>query len=364
MLDILAAVLPAVISGGSRIIGGMMNSGAQNRANAQNAQLNYDQMDINQEQYRRSQGFTEASYADQMAFARQQFDQAQINRNQDVAMQYEFAKNGVQWRADDARQAGLHPLAALGMQPVQSTPIQVGGFSAQGTGGTSPMGISTHGMEANTHMGDALSGLGQDISKAVEKTLAKEDKDASYVTALQQLDIKKKTIENAILQNSLTGPPRMGRSSGTPTSSRKLLDGQGDAPSKDEEIKTEAELIRRRLAAEMERVKAEPGKHTPSLDGVEPGSAGAYKLYDTGGGTKMLGKSQPYAESTEDDFIGNAVDTAMRWLGLVGPRGDEKYQRTGPFYEERYWEYNKRYPDRGFHTEQQAKRWKQRGGWN
>lgn len=39
--------------------------------------------------------------------------------------QYDFAQNGVQWRAEDARKAGIHPLAALGFngpayQPVNS----------------------------------------------------------------------------------------------------------------------------------------------------------------------------------------------------------------------------------------------------
>lgn len=48
---------------------------------------------------------------------------AQFDANQ--AMQREFAQMGVRWRVEDAKAAGLHPLAALGVQPAQSQPMQV-----------------------------------------------------------------------------------------------------------------------------------------------------------------------------------------------------------------------------------------------
>ena len=33
-----------------------------------------------------------------------------------IGMNYDFAKNGIQWRVEDAKKAGIHPLAALGAQ--------------------------------------------------------------------------------------------------------------------------------------------------------------------------------------------------------------------------------------------------------
>lgn len=42
-----------------------------------------------------------------------------------AALQREFAQNGIRWRVEDARAAGLHPLAALGMQPVQANPVVI-----------------------------------------------------------------------------------------------------------------------------------------------------------------------------------------------------------------------------------------------
>lgn len=38
-----------------------------------------------------------------------------------VAMQYDFAKNGLRWKVNDAKAAGLHPLAALGAQGYSPT---------------------------------------------------------------------------------------------------------------------------------------------------------------------------------------------------------------------------------------------------
>lgn len=44
----------------------------------------------------------------------------------------EFAQNGIQWRVADAKAAGLHPLAALGMMPAQSTPMILGDTGGEG----------------------------------------------------------------------------------------------------------------------------------------------------------------------------------------------------------------------------------------
>lgn len=48
-------------------------------------------------------------------------------RDQERAAQREAAQNSVQWRVADAKKAGIHPLAALGMQPISLAPVNVGG---------------------------------------------------------------------------------------------------------------------------------------------------------------------------------------------------------------------------------------------
>lgn len=52
---------------------------------------------------------------------------------EDRALQREFAQHGLGWRVDDARAAGLHPLAALGAQLSPFTPGGQGGQTFTGS---------------------------------------------------------------------------------------------------------------------------------------------------------------------------------------------------------------------------------------
>lgn len=55
------------------------------------------------------------------------YDNSAEIAKQNYQQQKEFAQNSIQWRVDDARKAGLHPLAALGAQGSYYTPsAQVG----------------------------------------------------------------------------------------------------------------------------------------------------------------------------------------------------------------------------------------------
>jgi hypothetical protein len=76
---------------------------------------------------------------------KQQASQVQKNRED----QYAFAKNSIQWRAADAKKAGIHPLAAMGASTYSPSPSMVDG------GGS--------GMNAS----DVIKGMGQDISRAM-----------------------------------------------------------------------------------------------------------------------------------------------------------------------------------------------------
>lgn len=64
------------------------------------------------------------------------FSKARNDAAMDRQMQYEFAQNGVQWRVNDAREAGIHPLAALGANTHASRPINVGGGTGPNLGQT------------------------------------------------------------------------------------------------------------------------------------------------------------------------------------------------------------------------------------
>lgn len=64
--------------------------------------------------------------------------------NDQMQMQKDFAKHGVRWRVEDAKAAGIHPLAALGMQGMSPSPV----FAADS-------------------LGPAISEAGQNLGRAV-----------------------------------------------------------------------------------------------------------------------------------------------------------------------------------------------------
>lgn len=81
-LSSIASFIPAIISGGSSLLGGILGNDANEDAN-----------------------------------------------NANLYQQERFAKNAIQWKTADAKKAGLHPLAALGAQTSSFSPSFIGGGS-------------------------------------------------------------------------------------------------------------------------------------------------------------------------------------------------------------------------------------------
>lgn len=110
---------------------------------------------------------------DDMAWSREQF-------NRTEALQREFAQNGIRWRVEDAKAAGLHPLAALGAAGAMYSPsVTAGGgqYSVeQGRPGGQP------------DIGASLSNMGQGLGRAVAATQTPAEKiqTASQIIADQQ----------------------------------------------------------------------------------------------------------------------------------------------------------------------------------
>lgn len=63
--------------------------------------------------------FNIASYTDSLSNRRYQREQDRLNRQ----MQYDFAQNSIKWKVNDAKEAGLHPLAALGVSSASASPV-------------------------------------------------------------------------------------------------------------------------------------------------------------------------------------------------------------------------------------------------
>lgn len=101
------------------------------------------------------------------------------DKERDRALQREFAQSGIQWRVEDAKKAGIHPLFALG-----------------GSGATySPSAISV----GSASMGDAVASMGQDISRAVNSTRTGDQREAAFNDAVRSLTLKKMGLENDLL---------------------------------------------------------------------------------------------------------------------------------------------------------------------
>lgn len=85
----------------------------------------------------------------------------------------------IQWRVADAQKAGIHPLAALGVNPASGPPM------------------------ANIAGGDfsgPLAQMGQDIGRAAEAYAAPEDKAAVRMT---QLQLERGQLENDLLRTQI-----------------------------------------------------------------------------------------------------------------------------------------------------------------
>lgn len=85
-------------------------------------------------------------------------------------LQREFAQHGIQWRVDDAKRAGLHPLAALGSFPASSQALSI----------VDPLGSS-------------LSSAGQNISQAIQRSQTEDER--------EMVDLQKRLLLSQIGEN-------------------------------------------------------------------------------------------------------------------------------------------------------------------
>lgn len=121
---------------------------------------------------------------------------AALTREQ-IAYQKELNKNQIQWRVEDAKKAGLHPLAALGVSSYSYTPVQ-----------------SNISGQDYSWLGDAAGGIGDSLSKMGQNAnaAAQREKDAkaraqaealAADTAQLQLDLLRSQVDGQKLDNEM-----------------------------------------------------------------------------------------------------------------------------------------------------------------
>jgi len=143
--------------------------------------------------------------------------QAALNRKD----QYEFAQSGIQWKAADAKAAGIHPVFALGGSTSSFSPISVGS--------TAPSGMAS-----------ALGDMGQNLGRAVNSTMSASDRKEVADTLKRKTaqELERGDLENMVLKQRLASQsaqvtqgskaPAMPSASGDPQAVPYIL-GQGDA---------------------------------------------------------------------------------------------------------------------------------------
>lgn len=108
--------------------------------------------------------------------------QAAENARRQEELQREFAQSGIQWKVEDAKKAGIHPIYALGAQTTSYAPVSVGSTTPDWSG---------------------LSQAGQHIGRAVQSTQTIPAQQAAAMQAMQAAQLESVNLDNDIKRAEL-----------------------------------------------------------------------------------------------------------------------------------------------------------------
>lgn len=109
-------------------------------------------------------------------------DFARYQMAENIRAQREFAQNAVQWKVEDAKKAGVHPLYAIGAQTQSFSPISVSSPDA-----------------GKTDFGS----MGQDLSRAMNANRTGSERMNIHQEAMNKLVLEGKSLENDLLRQKL-----------------------------------------------------------------------------------------------------------------------------------------------------------------
>lgn len=185
-----------------------------------------------------------------------------------VQMQREFAQNGIRWKVEDAKAAGIHPLYALGANTASFNPVSLPAAP-------------------DNSMASAMSDIGQNIGRAVGATRTGAEKMAANLNLQQaQANLDGQLIDNQIKQAQLA---KINAGPNFPSGNEdNFMPGQGDSG-------TTGRLVK---VLPKERTASQPGRSAQEAGWVPDVG---YSRTDTGL-TPVVPNS--LSESLEDDIIG------------------------------------------------------------
>lgn len=132
--------------------------------------------------------------------------------DKNIALQKQFAQEGIQWRAADAEKAGISKLYALGANTTSFSPVSVGGSSVP----------------------SAISAAGQNLGRAADALVSPQGRASTLATEIASTQLEGLKIDNDIKRSELLSrmvtrgqpgqPPAIFNDETTP-----IVAGQGDA---------------------------------------------------------------------------------------------------------------------------------------
>lgn len=142
-------IIPLLVAAAPAIAGAAASYAASRMSNRQQAQ--YDSQQAQQQS-----DYNREINAQQLAWAREQQE-----RNE--ALQREFAQNGIRWKVEDAKAAGLHPLYGI--------------TGAGATFSPSAIGVNLSPSVAPGRRATDFSSMGQDLSRAWQAQATEEERE-------------------------------------------------------------------------------------------------------------------------------------------------------------------------------------------
>lgn len=212
-----------------------------------------------------------------------------------IKAQREFAQNGIQWRVSDAKQAGLHPLYALGANTASYTPVSQD---------SSAMGNAV--ADAGAYLGKAVD---QALSKADQKALEQENLEYARMMREGNLELMRQNIRGKKLDNDFNEQQMVNslRAQGSSNPARPLVVStpMGEFNVNNPDKKRYTAKVAGNGATALAGVDLQPAKVVMSSPGNPAQTAGAnsdYSLIRTRDGYSIV-PSEQFANSTDDDPI-------------------------------------------------------------
>jgi hypothetical protein len=188
--------------------------------------------------------------------------------NKNAALQKEFAQKGIQWRVEDAKKAGIAPLAALGASLYQAQPTYTG---------------SSLGELSN------IFNMGQDVTRAFTSTRSNDDR-SSDLLKLQiegaELDNQGKMIQNQYAASQLAKLSANQVGPALPSAMDAPISGQADSHG---------------LGVSVNPVQANASR--PGVPGQEAGAVNDFSYVRTADGGLAIVPSLDAKQRIEDQII-------------------------------------------------------------